>query len=132
MAAPKKRSRTVKSPANTPQLGNGNNDQTHTAETQKMSLYEQSREQRIRENRERMEKLGIMDLSLKVKSQLSHRRTRLGPPDCKTPPHLQRPSSVRPSGPLRRSSRLSYHASLLFHLHWYYSSIFLWFLIEMR
>ncbi|KAK4262244.1 hypothetical protein QN277_027826 [Acacia crassicarpa] len=91
----------VKSSSNTPHFGN--NDRTPTIETQKMSLYEQSREQRIRENRERLEKLGIVDLSLKLKAQTSQRRTRLDPSHCKTP---QRPSAPKSSGPLRRSSRL--------------------------
>ncbi|CAL0311529.1 unnamed protein product [Lupinus luteus] len=63
----------------------------------KMSDYELSREERIRENRERMGKLGIMDLSFNLKAQtkspLSQKRTRLIP---KTPPSL----------PPRRSSRL--------------------------
>ncbi|XP_028763982.1 cell division cycle-associated protein 7 [Neltuma alba] len=91
----------VKSSPNTPQFGS--NDRTPTIETQKMSQYEQSREQRIRENRERLEKLGIADLSLKLKAQTSQRRTRLDPSHCKSP---QRASAPKPSGPLRRSSRL--------------------------
>ncbi|XP_054825512.1 uncharacterized protein LOC129323021 [Prosopis cineraria] len=91
----------VKSSPNTPQFGN--NGRTQTTESQKMSLYEQSREQRIRENRERLEKLGIADLSHKLKFQTSQRRSRLDPSHCKTP---QRPSAPKSSGPLRRSSRL--------------------------
>ncbi|OIW10972.1 hypothetical protein TanjilG_22779 [Lupinus angustifolius] len=65
--------------------------------TNNMSDYELSREQRIRENRERMGKLGIMDLSLNLKVQtktpIPQKRSRYNP---KTPPSL----------PPRRSSRL--------------------------
>ncbi|KAI4314917.1 hypothetical protein L6164_027778 [Bauhinia variegata] len=101
MPALRKRSREVESPASPPRLGN--DDQTQTTETPKACLYEQSREQRIRENREKLEKLGIVDLSLKLKSQIHNRRTRIDSTSCKTPPRSQ---SVQLSGPLRRSSRL--------------------------
>ncbi|KAK7252858.1 hypothetical protein RIF29_37102 [Crotalaria pallida] len=79
-----------------------NNNEHDQVETEKkgMSEYELSREQRIRENRERMGKLGIMDLSLNLRSQTQlppPRRTRLCP---NTPP------SVPPTAPPRRSSRL--------------------------
>ncbi|RYQ80495.1 hypothetical protein Ahy_Scaffold1g106870 isoform B [Arachis hypogaea] len=64
-----------------------------------MLEYELSREQRIRENQERLGKLGILDLSLKLKSSnLPSKRTRSYTP--KTPPTLP------PPGPVRRSSRL--------------------------
>ncbi|XP_061341327.1 uncharacterized protein LOC133287682 [Gastrolobium bilobum] len=88
MPALRKRSRTAESAkSNTPQPENGNHDQ------QKISLYELSREQRIRENRERMGKLGIVDLSLSLK-------LRRAPTTHKTT------TIVHPSGPVRRSSRL--------------------------
>ncbi|XP_020978633.1 cell division cycle-associated protein 7 isoform X2 [Arachis ipaensis] len=64
-----------------------------------MLEYELSREQRIRENQERLGKLGILDLSLKLKSSnLPSKRTRSYTP--KTPPTFPLP------GPVRRSSRL--------------------------
>lgn len=63
--------------------------------TQKNSEYEQLREKRIKENLERMQKLGIFDISLKLKPV----RT---PIVRKTP---QRLSPVQRSGPTRRSSR---------------------------
>ncbi|KAK4393358.1 hypothetical protein Sango_1806600 [Sesamum angolense] len=65
-----------------------------------ISEYELSREERIKENRERMQKLGIVDLSLKLKAlrptanRGSHRKT----------PQVHSP--LPPSGPVRRSSRL--------------------------
>ncbi|KAJ8567218.1 hypothetical protein K7X08_019426 [Anisodus acutangulus] len=64
--------------------------------TQNNSEYEQLRENRIKENLERMEKLGIFDISLKLKSFKT-------PTVRKTP---QRFSPLQPSGPARRSSRL--------------------------
>ncbi|KAL2240298.1 UNVERIFIED_CONTAM: hypothetical protein Sindi_0671000, partial [Sesamum indicum] len=63
-----------------------------------LSEYELSREERIKENRERMQKLGIVDLSLKLKAlrptpnRGSHRKT----------PQVHSP--LPPSGPVRRSS----------------------------
>ncbi|KAI4327510.1 hypothetical protein L6164_019960 [Bauhinia variegata] len=96
----RKRGRAVESPASPLRLGN--DDPTQTTETPKACLYEKSREQRIRENREKLEKLGIVDLSLKLKSQIPRRRTRIDSESCKTPPL----PTVQPSGPLRRSSRL--------------------------
>ncbi|KAK4416251.1 Cell division cycle-associated 7-like protein [Sesamum alatum] len=65
-----------------------------------ISEYELSREERIKENRERMQKLGIVDLSLKLKAlrptpnRGSYRKT----------PQVHSP--LPPSGPVRRSSRL--------------------------
>ncbi|GAU17416.1 hypothetical protein TSUD_232930 [Trifolium subterraneum] len=63
----------------------------------KMSEYELSREERIRENRERMGKLGIFDisLSLKLKPNPSSRRT---------PSNAKSPISLNPPAPSRRSS----------------------------
>ncbi|KAM7470715.1 hypothetical protein LguiA_008898 [Lonicera macranthoides] len=58
--------------------------------------YEQFREQRIKANLERMQKLGIMDLSKKLKSEF------------KPPPKPKNPSQQKPPlpPPSRRSSRL--------------------------
>ncbi|CAN4079606.1 unnamed protein product [Withania somnifera] len=64
--------------------------------TQINSEYEQLREKRIKENLERMQKLGIFDMSLKLKPA----RT---PAVRRTP---QRFSPLQSSGPTRRSSRL--------------------------
>lgn len=57
--------------------------------------YEQFREQRIKANLERMQKLGIMDLSKKLKSVF------------KPPPKPKNPSQKKPPlpPPSRRSSR---------------------------
>ncbi|GAB4847034.1 hypothetical protein Ancab_026046 [Ancistrocladus abbreviatus] len=67
------------------------------------SEYEQSREQRIKENLERMQKLGIVDLSLKFKSFNIPKRTPKEPSLNKTP---SKSSPFPSTGPLRRSSRL--------------------------
>ncbi|XP_062156761.1 uncharacterized protein LOC133864440 [Alnus glutinosa] len=94
----RERAKTLESPANpTHQTDNG---QAQTTETQEVSLYEQSREERIKENRERMMKLGIFDLSLKLNSVISTKRT------ARTRNTAPRPSPTPPSGPARRSSRL--------------------------
>lgn len=67
----------------------------------KVSDYEQSREERIKENLQRMQKLGILDLSLKLKS--------LNKPTPKSTPSirrtLQQSTPIPPPGPRRRSSR---------------------------
>ncbi|KAK7406602.1 hypothetical protein VNO78_08231 [Psophocarpus tetragonolobus] len=74
-----------------------------TGDGHKMSEYELSREQRIRENRERMGKLGILDLSLTLKLNKSHSNSRsYSSHKPKTPP----PPLNLPSAPVRRSSRL--------------------------
>ncbi|XP_016471865.1 uncharacterized protein LOC107793931 [Nicotiana tabacum] len=65
-------------------------------ENQKTTEYERLREKRIKENLERMQNLGIFDISLKLKSFKT-------PIVRKTP---QRLSPLQPSGPARRSSRL--------------------------
>lgn len=69
-------------------------------ETPSMSLYEQSREDRIKENLQRMQKLGILDLSKNLNSAVRPKRT---------PKHSRSGSQgstpVLPSGPLRRSTR---------------------------
>lgn len=70
------------------------------AEARKMCLYEQSREERIKANLERMQKLGIFDLSQKLRSSsVPPKRTPNRKPSEKCAP-------APPSGPVRRSSRL--------------------------
>ncbi|KAA0045859.1 cell division cycle-associated protein 7 [Cucumis melo var. makuwa] len=78
-------------------------DHPSAPQMSEISQYEQSRELRIRENMERMQKLGILDLSLKLKSSApskQNRRKSLTPKA--SPPSFDLP----PPGPLRRSSRL--------------------------
>lgn len=77
-----------------------NGEEIHTPKETMGSGYEKCREDRIKENQERMRKLGIFDLSLRFKS--------IKPNICnksrKTP---QKPSTPLPSPlPARRSSRL--------------------------
>ena len=79
-----------------------NNDTPHE---HKMSEYELSREQRIRENRERMGKLGIFDLSLTLKLNNNNKRS-YSSHKLRTPPSLPNPSA-----PVRRSSRFYSHLS---------------------
>ncbi|KMT08750.1 hypothetical protein BVRB_6g134760 [Beta vulgaris subsp. vulgaris] len=67
-----------------------------------VSAYEQTREQRIKENRERLQKLGIVDLSLQIKSIVSTKRTPRSNFARKSP--LKSPSLD--STDRRRSSRL--------------------------
>ncbi|KAM4128482.1 hypothetical protein ACJW30_02G170100 [Castanea mollissima] len=100
----RKRSEAMESPANlSEEIQNG---EPQSSQTQKASQYELSREQRIKENLERMQKLGILDLSLKLKSvipSITKRNPRNRNHNCSTTP---RPSPAPPSGPTRRSSRL--------------------------
>ncbi|XP_048335958.2 uncharacterized protein LOC107424729 [Ziziphus jujuba] len=82
-------------------IASGNNNNNNNKHDQIQSLshsqsYEQTREERIRENLQKMQKLGIFDLSLKLNSHIHPKRT----PLRKSSPALP------PSGPLRRSSRL--------------------------
>lgn len=63
------------------------------------SLYEQIREQRIKENMERMQKLGLLDLSLNLKKNNPHGHAI---PKKKTTIH----DDTSPPEPQRRSSRL--------------------------
>ncbi|GLU13637.1 hypothetical protein SLE2022_302620 [Rubroshorea leprosula] len=70
-------------------------------QTSKISLYEQSREERIKENLQRMQKLGIMDLSHKLNSLLPSKLTRK-----KNPSSTSYSCPLPPPGPVRRSSRL--------------------------
>ncbi|KAK9064853.1 hypothetical protein SSX86_016235 [Deinandra increscens subsp. villosa] len=92
----------------TPVTLNPNNHQMNSTDStpKASSDYEKCREERIKQNLERMQKLGIYDLSLKMKSikPNTHRRKNIKPlsatPNrCSIPPL---PSSV----PTRRSSRL--------------------------
>ncbi|KAK9678589.1 hypothetical protein RND81_11G221700 [Saponaria officinalis] len=88
---------------------NPNNEQTQsipeksTTTTSTVAAdYEQTRELRIKENRDRLMKLGIVDLSLQLKS-ISSTPRRTPKYERKTP--LKSPNSVS-SEPRRRSSRL--------------------------
>ncbi|EOX91280.1 hypothetical protein QUC31_003041 [Theobroma cacao] len=75
--------------------------------TPKISLYEQSREERIKENLERMQQLGLKDRSNSLLNSNSHLSSRRGRPRSGSkPPVTPLRSSLLPSGPLRRSSRL--------------------------
>ncbi|KAL3616468.1 hypothetical protein CASFOL_039858 [Castilleja foliolosa] len=69
--------------------------------TPKISDYELSREERIKENKERLQKLGIFDLSLKLNAF-----SRPTPKRSYQKKNLQFQSPLQPSGPVRRSSRL--------------------------
>ena len=106
----RKRSEAIESPANT--IEEIQNGEPQSSQTQKASQYELSREQRIKENLERMQKLGILDLSLKLKSVIPSNtkrnpRNHSNNNNCTTTP---RPSPAPPSGPTRRSSRFFYHS----------------------
>ncbi|CAK9166409.1 unnamed protein product [Ilex paraguariensis] len=101
MVIERKRVRTLETPANPvhKELKHDNGEAIETANT--TCGYEQAREERIKENLERMQKLGILDLSLKLKSVKPTHKNNLF--NRKTP---QRPSPLPRSGPARRSSRL--------------------------
>ncbi|XP_073158019.1 uncharacterized protein [Henckelia pumila] len=73
------------------------------AETHEISSYEQFREERIKENLERMQKLGIFDLSLNFKSL---KKTIKNRPIHRKTPQAQSASPLPSSAPVRRSSRL--------------------------
>ncbi|KAE9466900.1 hypothetical protein C3L33_01189, partial [Rhododendron williamsianum] len=92
--------KTLETPANPTTDRINENGHTQIEESHKKSDYEQAREQRIKENRERMEKLGIFDLSLKFKSVKPARKNSLNgkPSRCLSP--------LPARGPTRRSSRL--------------------------
>ncbi|XP_023534110.1 uncharacterized protein LOC111795769 [Cucurbita pepo subsp. pepo] len=78
-------------------------DRPSAVQMPEISQYEQSRELRIRENLERMQKLGILDLSLKLKSSAPSRQNRRRSLNPKaSPPSFNLPQA----GPVRRSSRL--------------------------
>lgn len=79
-------------------LQQGEREDVHLGE---ISDYELCREERIRENRERMQKLGIFDLS--------HKLTALKPSTNRASrrkaPQLRSPTLPSSPGPVRRSSR---------------------------
>ncbi|XP_057984229.1 uncharacterized protein LOC131168645 [Malania oleifera] len=101
MVALGKRTRTLELPANpNHHIDNGQN-QTTEAET--ISAYELSREKRIKENLQRMEKLGIFDLSAKLKSVVLPTPKN---PSARRIAARKNESSILSSGPRRRSSRL--------------------------
>ncbi|KAL5562528.1 hypothetical protein UlMin_032275 [Ulmus minor] len=64
------------------------------------SGYEQSRDLRIKENKERMQKLGLLDLSKKLKSEIAPKKRSFKPPSEK------KTTQTLPQSPARRSSRL--------------------------
>ncbi|KAK6924103.1 Zinc-finger domain of monoamine-oxidase A repressor R1, partial [Dillenia turbinata] len=96
---PKRRAKTLETQANPSQ--SANNDEPQMPKKVQKSEYEETRAKRIQENLERMQKLGILDLSLKLKSSLAPKRTSRNSSD-KTP---QRSLLIHASNP-RRSSRL--------------------------
>ncbi|KAF8406362.1 hypothetical protein HHK36_008449 [Tetracentron sinense] len=99
MVTLRKRARTLETPSNPKQIIN---DKTHHSEREEISGYEQFRDQRIKENMQRMKKLGIIDLSLKLKSELlPTKRTPRSHSERRTPSRSPLPSF----GPPRRSSR---------------------------
>ena len=108
----RKSAQTLEAPANPNNHQMGESGRTQTKETQTVSDYEQLREERIKENLERMQKLGIFDLSLKFKSVKPTRKNTI----TKTPRSL---SPLRRPGPVRRSSRYN----LLTHFTPFYCSI---------
>ena len=68
------------------------------------SGYEQSRDRRIRENKERMEKLGLLELSLKLSSDaIASRKNR--PRSSGDASEKKKPPVQAPPGSPRRSSR---------------------------
>ncbi|KAJ0252325.1 Zinc-finger domain of monoamine-oxidase A repressor R1 [Hirschfeldia incana] len=85
----------------------------------KVSIYEKCREERIKENLQRMQNLGIMDLSLKLKSGTQPAKRRYtkaadsNPPDLRsssrnTPPHPHPQISTRRSSRLKNASPVTY------------------------
>ncbi|KAK3011731.1 hypothetical protein RJ639_012294 [Escallonia herrerae] len=108
MVTRSKRARTPEKPPSSPSrhpeaIDHDQNQHTHTNAAHKASGsgYEKFREERIRENLERMQKLGILDLSLNFKSVRPTRKYAV----CSRKT-LQRLSPSPTSGPVRRSSRL--------------------------
>ncbi|XVF17759.1 hypothetical protein REPUB_Repub10bG0151400 [Reevesia pubescens] len=84
------------------QPNNENNTQTR-----KFSLYEQSREERIKENLQRMQQLGLKDLSNSLLNSNPHLSSRRGRRRIGSkPPVTPLSTPLPPSAPSRRSSRL--------------------------
>ncbi|PRQ47806.1 putative transcription factor C2H2 family [Rosa chinensis] len=73
-------------------------------QTQNKSQYELSRDERIKANLERMQKLGLADISLELKSQFQAKRATKSFSNRTTPSSVASP--IRRPGPIRRSSRL--------------------------
>ncbi|KAI9165845.1 hypothetical protein LWI28_021580 [Acer negundo] len=89
--------KTLRETQQNPKTYNNNQGQ----KTPNVSLYEQSREERIKDNLQRMQKLGILDLSDKLKSSVRPKRT-----PRNSPSDSQGSTSLLQSEPRRRSSRL--------------------------
>ncbi|KAF5187986.1 Cell division cycle-associated 7-like protein [Thalictrum thalictroides] len=105
MVTLRKRPRTLETPVNPKQTNNNSyeHEETQSNKSEEVFDYEQCREKRIKENMERMQKLGIFDLSSKLKYEfLSPKRTPRKPYERKSP----LPSSLQLSLPPRRSTRL--------------------------
>ncbi|GMI76922.1 hypothetical protein HRI_001361600 [Hibiscus trionum] len=87
-----------------------NSDQPHNeckTLTPKISVYEQSREDRIKANLQRMQQLGLKDLSNSLLNSTSRPSSRRGRPRVATKsPVTPLSSPLPPSSALRRSSRL--------------------------
>ncbi|OMP02118.1 hypothetical protein COLO4_11322 [Corchorus olitorius] len=75
-------------------------------QTPKISLYELSREERIKENLQRMQQLGLKDLSNSLLNSTSQSRGRGRPIRGSKSTATPSPPILPPSGPVRRSSRL--------------------------
>ncbi|CAN7068523.1 unnamed protein product [Brassica oleracea var. botrytis] len=78
-----------------------------------VSIYEKCREERIKENLQRMQNLGIMDLSLKLKSGTRPAKRRYtkaadSNPDLRSTPPLQLSVSTRRSSRLKNASPVTY------------------------
>ncbi|XP_077233158.1 uncharacterized protein LOC143875480 [Tasmannia lanceolata] len=99
----RKRARTLETPAN-PKHHDEN--PSNLSKNDAISGYEQCRDERIKENLQRMQKLGILDLSLKLKSDtLSPKRSPRKFPERKT---TQVPLLTRRSSRLQRITPVSY------------------------
>ncbi|CAN8328202.1 unnamed protein product [Cochlearia groenlandica] len=74
-----------------------------------VSSYEKCREERIKENQQRMQNLGILDLSLKLKSQIRpSKRTYTRSTTRDTPLPLQLSVSTRRSSRLKNTAQVAY------------------------
>ena len=83
-------------------IPNNNNNDLQKIPFESVSNYEQTREQRIKENRERLQKLGIVDLTLQLNSLVSTKRIPRRNFDRKTP---IKSLPLASADPPRRSSR---------------------------
>ncbi|KAL7002766.1 hypothetical protein U1Q18_003922 [Sarracenia purpurea var. burkii] len=98
MAKQRKRGRFQKN------VAKGRDEIENEGKSEEVSGYEQFRDQRIKENMERMQKLGIVDLSRKLKSESR-------PPKRPKKEPYEKKSSL-PADPPRRSSRLQNVATI--------------------